>query len=82
MSSQSLHLTMQTYTPIHLATKPSKDRLLEEFRGKSLHAVRTPAMVIDKAIFANNCGKMHARAKEWGAAFRAHLKTHKVMQSL
>jgi D-serine deaminase-like pyridoxal phosphate-dependent protein len=40
--------------------------------------LRTPAFIIDRAVFAKNCARMHANAKEWGAAFRAHIKTHKV----
>lgn len=59
---------------------PDKAALVERFKGKSLDGLRTPAMVIDRSIFADNCAKMHVKAKEWGAGFRAHLKTHKVRQ--
>jgi D-serine ammonia-lyase len=48
------------------------------FKGKPIDSLRTPYIVIDRAIFAENCAKMHQRAKEWGTNFRAHLKTHKV----
>src|ERR1700729_1125709 len=57
---------------------PQKQELLNEFVGKPLKALRTPAMVIDRHIFAQNCARMHEKAAQWGASFRAHLKTHKV----
>jgi hypothetical protein len=68
----------QTHTPYHFMTRPSKDALVREFVGRSLDALRTPAMIIDRKVFADNCAAMHAKAKEWGTGFRAHLKTHKV----
>lgn len=58
--------------------KLQKDALVNEFSGRSLEELRTPAFVIDRAVFAKNCAKMHHNAKKWGAKFRAHLKTHKV----
>ena len=57
---------------------PDKDALLEKYLGKSLDTLRTPAMIIDCRLFAQNCSSMHLKAREWGASFRAHLKTHKV----
>jgi D-serine ammonia-lyase len=69
--------------PLVIQTKtydrpPQKQELLNEFAGKSLKALRTPAMIIDRNIFAQNCARMHEKAAQWGANFRAHLKTHKV----
>lgn len=55
-----------------------KQALLNEFAGKPLKALRTPAMIIDRGVFARNCASMHEKAVQWGAKFRAHLKTHKV----
>ncbi|KAI0788458.1 hypothetical protein C8Q75DRAFT_807671 [Abortiporus biennis] len=72
----------QTTTPISFATKPSKATLVQEFRGKHIHALRTPAVVIDKAVVASNCAKMHENAKQWGASFRAHVKTHKTSEGV
>ncbi|EGN92534.1 hypothetical protein SERLA73DRAFT_172763 [Serpula lacrymans var. lacrymans S7.3] len=37
-------------------------------------------MVVDRAIFADNCARMHQNARDWGANFRAHLKTHKTTE--
>lgn len=68
----------QTHTPWRLVT-PNKDALVKEFFGKSLNELRTPALVVDRAAFRDNCAKMHENAKAWGASFRAHLKTHKVI---
>ncbi|KAK0208242.1 putative serine dehydratase domain-containing protein [Desarmillaria ectypa] len=70
----------QTKTPINLLTKSSKAALVEEFVGKSLDGLRTPAMVIDRKIFSENCARMHRKAADWGAGFRAHLKTHKTSE--
>jgi len=68
---------LQTKTPLHFLN-PSKDALVTEFVGKPLNALRTPAFVVDRAVFAKNCRKMHENARDWGATFRGHLKTHKV----
>lgn len=65
-------------SPVFIAGSPSKDVLLKEFKDKQLTELRTPAFVVDRALFAQNCALMHEAAKEWGANFRAHLKTHKV----
>jgi hypothetical protein len=69
---------MHTATPRHLASKPDKKALVEEYVGKPLQALRTPAFVIDRSIFAQNCARMHENARNWRAGFRAHIKTHKV----
>lgn len=68
----------QTSTPWNVQSLPSKDALLREFQGKQLETLRTPAMVIDRAVFAKNCARMHDTVNELGIAFRAHLKSHKV----
>lgn len=70
-------LPPQSTTPHLFANLPSKATLVYEFKGKPLNALRTPAMVIDRAIFAKNCARMHEAAHAWKAAFRAHVKTHK-----
>jgi D-serine deaminase-like pyridoxal phosphate-dependent protein len=35
--------------------------------------------VVDRHVFSKNCARMHANAAGYGAAFRAHLKTHEVI---
>lgn len=71
-------MVSQSTTPIELLLGPSKDALRSQFVGKSLDGIRTPAFIVDRSLFAKNCAGMHKRAEEWGATFRAHLKTHKV----
>jgi len=68
----------QTQTYHQLTSLPSKSALVDQFVGKPLNGLRTPAFVIDRGVFASNCANMHQKAKDWGASFRAHLKTHKV----
>ncbi|KAJ7048510.1 putative serine dehydratase domain-containing protein [Mycena amicta] len=70
----------QTFTPYALANLPSKDALVKEFVGKPLEALRTPAFVIDRTIFKNNCTRMLRNAQSWGASLRTHLKTHKTAE--
>ncbi|KAH8120163.1 hypothetical protein DFH11DRAFT_1558674 [Phellopilus nigrolimitatus] len=70
----------QTRTPIDLIGRPSKQTLVDAFKGKPLTSLRTPALVIDRAVFAANCALMHKTAQEWGAKFRAHLKSHKTVE--
>ncbi|THH34093.1 hypothetical protein EUX98_g129 [Antrodiella citrinella] len=67
----------QTHTPVHLANNPNKEALVDEFKGRSVDSLRTPAAVIDRAIFAKNCARMHDNARAWKSKFRAHVKTHK-----
>ncbi|KIJ21784.1 hypothetical protein PAXINDRAFT_65301 [Paxillus involutus ATCC 200175] len=69
----------QTKTPWPYLT-PNKEALVNEFAGKPLDELRTPALVVDRAAFKDNCAKMHQNAKDWGASFRAHLKTHKTVE--
>jgi hypothetical protein len=79
ISNMAPHLDpSQTRTPLHLTSRPQKSALIAEFAGKHLQELRTPALVIDRHVFSKNCAKMHANAAGYGAAFRAHLKTHKV----
>lgn len=70
---------LQTKTPMHFLN-PNKDALVADFVGKPLNALRTPAFIVDRAVFAENCRKMHANARDWGATFRGHLKTHKTVE--
>lgn len=67
-----------TRTPYQFMERPRKDALVKEFTGKPLEVLRTPAIIIDRNIFAQNCARMHEKTRGWGAGFRAHLKTHKV----
>lgn len=69
---------MQTLSPRYLSGSPEKQALTDAFVGKPIASLRTPAFVVDRAIFAANCARMHQNVASWGADFRAHIKTHKV----
>jgi len=69
-----------TETPYDFVALPSKEKLVQHFVGKDLDGLRTPALIIDRRRFAENCAAMHSKAKEWGTGFRAHLKTHKTIE--
>ncbi|KAJ1307967.1 hypothetical protein OPQ81_002044 [Rhizoctonia solani] len=73
-------LPPQTLTPHAYINLPDKEALVSEFRGKSLTQLRTPALVIDRATFADNCALMHQRTVKLGTGFRAHVKTHKTVE--
>ncbi|KEP51124.1 D-serine dehydratase [Rhizoctonia solani 123E] len=73
-------LPPQTLTPHAYINLPDKQALVAEFQGKSLTQLRTPALVIDRATFADNCARMHERAVKLGTGFRAHVKTHKTTE--
>ncbi|PFH54446.1 hypothetical protein AMATHDRAFT_72249 [Amanita thiersii Skay4041] len=73
-------MSPQSTTPLQYLLRPDKSQLCQAYAHQSLDALRTPAFIIDRTIFAENCAKMHRNAKEWGASFRAHLKTHKTVE--
>ncbi|KAF9270101.1 hypothetical protein L218DRAFT_1071590 [Marasmius fiardii PR-910] len=75
-----MYIAPQTFTPYESSNLPDKDKLVEQFVGKNLNELRTPAMIIDRGVFASNCEKMHEKALSWGTGFRAHLKTHKTAE--
>lgn len=61
---------------------PEKGELYKTFKGKPLQSLRTPAAVIDRALFAKNCALMYDAVKVWNADFRAHVKTHKTREGV
>ncbi|KAF8227433.1 hypothetical protein L208DRAFT_1366020 [Tricholoma matsutake] len=77
---QSSPMYTQTRTSYQLLDRPRKAILAQEFVGKPVNTLRTPAMIIDRKLFAENCAAMHHKSKTWGANFRAHLKTHKTVE--
>ncbi|KAH6917414.1 hypothetical protein BKA70DRAFT_1252119 [Coprinopsis sp. MPI-PUGE-AT-0042] len=54
--------------------------LKKRYVGTLIKELRTPAFIIDKSLFEKNCSAMIKKANDWGASFRAHLKTHKTAQ--
>ncbi|KAL7415941.1 putative serine dehydratase domain-containing protein [Mrakia frigida] len=73
-------LPPQTSTPYLLTTLPAKAPLQDAMVGLKLNQLRTPALIIDRSRFAENCAKMHDKAKAFGSSFRAHVKSHKTME--
>ena len=69
---------IQTSTTYNTQTSLLKQMAVQSFGNKPLESLRTPAFVVDRAVFARNCATMHKKAQSWGARFRAHVKTHKV----
>jgi len=73
-----LHLAPMAYQNDNSEYLHLQSRLRREYVGVSLSDVPTPAFIVDRKIFAENCAKMQKKAREWGTEFRAHVKTHKV----
>ncbi|KAH8915827.1 hypothetical protein BT69DRAFT_1229457 [Atractiella rhizophila] len=73
-------MASQTSTPAELLPLPTKDVLLQAFKSKSLSSLRTPAIVIERKPYADNCQAMAERVKAVGARFRAHVKSHKTAE--
>lgn len=57
---------------------PLTEKLKEDFLGKSLHLVPTPAAVIDRQVVKRNCEQMHHAIRQLNLSLRPHVKTHKV----
>lgn len=64
-----------TFTPLSLLPLPSKSDLKDEFVGRKITELRTPALVIDRTKFQKNCETVTTRAKGRGLRFRAHVKS-------
>ncbi|KAL0245445.1 hypothetical protein I308_104571 [Cryptococcus tetragattii IND107] len=71
---------MSTFTSLSLYSLPSKSALVDEFVGQPLSALRTPALIVDRKKFKDNCERVASNAKERGMKFRAHVKTHKTTE--
>lgn len=68
-------MSTSTFTPLELMRLPSAAALREEFVGRSLSELRTPALIVDRAAFAQNCKEMDDRVEKLGMRFRAHVKS-------
>ncbi|KAI8624077.1 putative serine dehydratase domain-containing protein [Xylariaceae sp. FL1651] len=58
----------------------SKDLLRDQFVGKTLYQVPTPAVVLDLAKVEANCNLMLEAAQRLQLNWRAHIKTHKTAE--
>jgi D-serine deaminase-like pyridoxal phosphate-dependent protein len=75
-------LITQTATTHDFVSLPSKDKLCQAFIGKPLSSLRTPAAIIDRSVFQNNCLSMANKVESHGLRFRAHVKTHKTVEGV
>jgi D-serine deaminase-like pyridoxal phosphate-dependent protein len=72
-------MTTQTFTSLDLSTK---DELVKAFVGKHISTLRTPAIILDRTRFTQNCEAMAESCSNKGIAFRAHVKTHKTAEGV
>ena len=66
--------------PYHNNRFPSKEVLVQEYKGKNVGELPTPSFVINCETFARNCERMLTNAANLNADFRAHIKTHKTLE--
>ncbi|ABN65249.2 predicted protein [Scheffersomyces stipitis CBS 6054] len=66
--------------PAQFIAKPSKEALLDAFKGKSISSLPTPSFLINEDIFTKNCNRMLQNTSHLSADFRAHVKTHKTVE--
>ncbi|KAK8845620.1 hypothetical protein IAR55_006336 [Kwoniella newhampshirensis] len=71
---------MSTFTPLSLYSLPSKSALVDEYVGRPTSSLRTPALIVDRTKFKNNCESVTAEAGKRGMKFRVHVKTHKTIE--
>lgn len=62
-----------------LYPSPAATSLQLKFIGQHVSNVPTPAAIIDAAVVRRNCKLMLEATEKLGVAFRAHVKTHKVV---
>jgi hypothetical protein len=68
-----------TTVSLPLAGDELKKHLQNEYVGKTLLEVPTPAAVLDLSIIRRNCSRMLEAVDALGFGWRAHIKTHKVL---
>ncbi|KAG0684182.1 hypothetical protein C6P40_001133 [Pichia californica] len=66
--------------PYEFTPLANKEKLLEAFKGKSKSELPTPAIIVNKKIYVDNCEKMLNNSVKLNADFRAHVKTHKTLE--
>jgi hypothetical protein len=68
-------MSVSTFTPLSHLTLPSRAALQDEFVGRKLTTLRTPALVVDRAGFKENCRYVADEVGKRGMTFRAHVKS-------
>lgn len=64
-----------TFTPFELLRLPSKTALVEEFEGRKLDQLRTPALILNRTAFTENCNHVAKAVESLGLEFRMHVKS-------
>jgi D-serine deaminase-like pyridoxal phosphate-dependent protein len=77
-----MSLPTQTMTRHDLLPRPDKEKLCATFVGQPLSSVRSPAAVIDRSVYRENCARMGRLVQEKGYRFRCHIKTHKTVEGV
>lgn len=54
--------------------------LRQQYTGRNISELPTPSLVLDKRIVASHCQQMLEACRGLGVGFRAHVKTHKVLE--
>lgn len=83
LGAKSSHqtITMDTHSSSNYPF-PTQVSLQDQYVGKKLEDLPTPAAVIDRAIVKGNCDAMLDVCQKLGVGFRAHVKSHKVEKDL
>lgn len=71
-----------TFTPLSLLSLPDKSALVDAFVGKDISALRTPALIVDRTRFRQNCERVTSQAEKRGMRFRAHVKSESARPTL
>lgn len=71
-------MEQQTVTNITPYLSEWKQSLKNDMIGKKLSELRTPSLVIDKAILERNCQQLGKIRTKFNTNIRIHVKTHKV----
>ena len=74
-TKESEPTTKSTFTPLSLFPLPDKAALKDEFVGLPIQHLRTPAIIIDRKRFKQNCEKVTLQTEKRGMKFRAHVKS-------
>ena len=64
--------------PFYSAVNDQQEQLRRSMVGKHLHELRTPALVIDRAILKRNCDRLGSIPADYNVKVRVHVKSHKV----
>ena len=54
---------------------PDKQALVKAYKGAKIDTLRTPALIIDKKRFKDNCDRVTKEAYNRGLLFRSHVKS-------